>query len=237
MEKIYAKNDLELLSRIQGAIDDDMFRHNVYFVLETLLQAEVEIRETATQNSVDPDFGPLDNYNINSEGFEGFDIGSSNTPTISWKYPVMPSNDESILSNGYMELILSGLNGGDLGQFDSTQGKGYLNEAWPSRCKACRNNQLKEALRTSVLEHYHEIFERTSELYDCAMADKVQSHQFLCDDRIPESAWSSCENWDLDCYINAMMQSTDGTGICTMPDEMESDNTDTSNQSMCACDL
>ena len=126
MEKIYAKDDLELLSRIQGAIDDDMFRHNVYFVLETLRQAEVEIRETATQNSVDPDFGPLDNYIMHSCGFDGtVDSSATIGPTFCWGYPAMSGNDESILSLSYMELILTGLNGG---RFDSTLGKGYPND-------------------------------------------------------------------------------------------------------------
>lgn len=38
MNKIYAKGDLDLETRIQGALDEDMFRHNMYFVLETLFQ-------------------------------------------------------------------------------------------------------------------------------------------------------------------------------------------------------
>ena len=38
MNKIYAKGDLDLETRIQGALDEDLFRHNMYFVLETLFQ-------------------------------------------------------------------------------------------------------------------------------------------------------------------------------------------------------
>lgn len=38
MNKIYAKGDLDLETRIQGALDETLFRHNMYFVLETLFQ-------------------------------------------------------------------------------------------------------------------------------------------------------------------------------------------------------
>ena len=38
MNKIYAKGDLDLETRIQGALDENMFRHNMYFILETLFQ-------------------------------------------------------------------------------------------------------------------------------------------------------------------------------------------------------
>jgi len=34
-----------------------------------------------------------------------------------------------------------------------------------------------------VLEHYTEIFERTSELTDCAFADKFLSVRWICDER------------------------------------------------------
>ena len=118
MEKIYAKNDLELLSRIQGALDDDMFRHNVYFILEILLQAEIEIRETATQNSADPDFSPLDNYHVESWGFDSNALPIE-TATFDWRYPEMSGNGADTLSNAYMAQILTGLNGGNPAQVDS----------------------------------------------------------------------------------------------------------------------
>ena len=118
MKKIFAKGDLDLITRIQGALDEDMFRHNVYFVLETILQAENEIRESATENAIDPDFSPLDNYHL-----ESFDFNVPvETATIDWSYPEMNGNDASILSQQYMVTILTGLNGGNPTQPDATQG-------------------------------------------------------------------------------------------------------------------
>ena len=121
MKKIYAKGDFELITRIQGALDEDMFRHNVYFVLETILQAEIEIRESATQNAIDPDFSPLDNYHLESENFKTGSVPLE-TATIDWRYPEMTGNDGISLSNSYMTMILSGLNGGNPTQIDATQG-------------------------------------------------------------------------------------------------------------------
>jgi len=123
MKKIFAKDDLALITRIQGALDEDLFRHNVYFVLETILQAEIEIRESATENSVDPDFSPLDNFHLESFGFADNLV---ETATIDWSYPVMAGNDGSILSQSYMVMILAGLNGGNPTQTDASQGHCYL---------------------------------------------------------------------------------------------------------------
>ena len=123
MKKIFAKDDLALITRIQGALDEDLFRHNVYFVLETILQTEIEIRESATENSVDPDFSPLDNYHLESFGFADNLV---ETATIDWSYPVMAGNDGSILSQSYMVMILAGLNGGNPTQTDASQGHCYL---------------------------------------------------------------------------------------------------------------
>lgn len=87
------------------------------------------------------------------------------------------------------------------------------------------------------MEHYDEIFLRTSELYDCAFRDKLLSIAYECDDRIPEPAWQDCLQQQSDqCFLDVMTLSTDGTGICSSIDEMMLDNTDASNQSMCACD-
>ena len=119
MKKIFAKGDLNLITRIQGALDEDMFRHNVYFVLETILQAEKEIRESATENAIDPDFSPLDNYHLESIGFNDILV---ETATIDWSYPNMNGNHDSILSQAYMVTILFGLNGGNPTQKDATQG-------------------------------------------------------------------------------------------------------------------
>ena len=98
-------------------------------------------------------------------------------------------------------------------------------------------NKLTDTLIGNVLAHYDQIFLRTSELYDCANADKVLTIQVLCDDRIPQSVYETCllQN-DFQCYIDAMQQSTDSSGICTTSEEMMADNFDTSNTSMCACD-
>jgi len=105
-------------------------------------------------------------------------------------------------------------------------------------------NKVSDSLTGSVLAHYDEIFVRTSELYECAFADKMLIIQFLCDDRIPQSAYESCESCDVtcpqgsdQCYIDAMQQSTDGSGICSTVWEMMEDSTDSSNTSMCACDM
>ena len=123
MKKILAKDDLALITRIQGALDEDLFRHNVYFVLETILQTEIEIRESAAENSVDPDFTPLDNYHLESFGF-GENLVE--TATIDWRYPEMAGNDASVLSQSYMHMILTGLNGGTPIQPDVSQGHCYL---------------------------------------------------------------------------------------------------------------
>ena len=122
MKKIFAKDDLALITRIQGALDEDMFRHNVYFVLETILQAEIEIRESATENAIDPDFSLLDKYHLESTGFSD-SLGE--TSTIDWSYPNMNGNDASILSQAYMESILNGLNGGNSIQVDVSLGHCY----------------------------------------------------------------------------------------------------------------
>jgi len=98
------------------------------------------------------------------------------------------------------------------------------------------NNKVSDPLIANVLEHFDEIFERTSELYDCALMDQILSIQLLCDDRIPQPAVESCQQLDLQCYIDAMQQSTDGSGICSTLEEMKADSTDSSNTSMCACD-
>ena len=119
MKNVFAKGDLDLITRIQGALDEDMFRHNVYFVLETILQAENEIRESATENAIDPDFSPLDNFYLESFGFNDIPV---ETATIDWSYPIMNGNDASILSQEYMIMILSGLNGGNPSDVDATQG-------------------------------------------------------------------------------------------------------------------
>ena len=124
MKKIFAKDDLALITRIQGALDEDLFRHNVYFVLETILQTEIEIRESAAKNSVDPDFTPLDNYHLESFGFANTNLVE--TATIDWRYPEMAGNDASILSQSYMITILAGLNGGNPIQNDASQGNCYL---------------------------------------------------------------------------------------------------------------
>ena len=98
-------------------------------------------------------------------------------------------------------------------------------------------NKVSDPLITNVLAHYDQIFSRTSELYDCSNRDKVITVQYLCDDRIPQSIYEDCQSqWDENCYLAAMQQSIDQTGICTTTDEMMADNTDTSNTSMCACD-
>jgi len=119
MKKIFAKGDLDLITRIQGALDEDMFRHNVYFVLETILQTEIEIRESATEKAIDPDFSPLDNFHVESFGFN---VAPVETANIDWRYPEMNGNDVSILSPEYMQTILTGLNGGNPTQPDATQG-------------------------------------------------------------------------------------------------------------------
>ena len=87
------------------------------------------------------------------------------------------------------------------------------------------------------MEEYDEIFVRTSELYDCAFADMYVQVQYVCDDRIPQSAYEICLLQNVEqCYLDAMQQSIDGTGICTTSEETIADNTDTSITSMCACD-
>ena len=87
------------------------------------------------------------------------------------------------------------------------------------------------------MAEYTEIYERTSELYSCAFKDMFLTVQHLCDDRIPQSIYEIClQQWDDACYLDAMQQSIDQTGICFTAEEMMADNTDTSNTSMCACD-
>ena len=57
-------------------------------------------------------------------------------------------------------------------------------------------------------------------------------HLKLC--KVPEAAWSGCGS-NNQCFLDAMTQSTDGTGICTTDAEAMAD-TDGSITSACACD-
>ena len=144
MSKIYAKNDLDLETRIQGALDETQFRHNLYFILETLFQVEQEIRADAAANSIDPiDFSMLNNLHVESSGGGVL----SPTATLDWRHPQMTGNTADILSPQYMQTILSGLSGGT--PEDPIFGPAEV------------------TIITAVLEHYDEIFTRTSELSDC----------------------------------------------------------------------
>ena len=147
MTKIYAMNDLNLETRIQGALDETQFRHNLYFILETLFQVEQEIRAVYDQNTpVDQiDFSMLNDFHVESSGFS--DGSVSPTATLDWRHPEMTGNTADILSQAYMEQILNGLGGGT--------SFGLVGEA------------DIQPLKIAVLEHYDEIYTRTSELHDC----------------------------------------------------------------------
>jgi len=147
MTKIYEMNDLDLETRIQGALDETQFRHNLYFVLETLFQVEQEIRAWSEDAGVDPDFSILNNLHVESSGVTVPNGGMSSTATLDWRHPEMTGNTADILSQAYMEQILSGLGGGTP---DSP-----VFGPW------------EDIIRINVLEHYDEIFTRTSELFDC----------------------------------------------------------------------
>ena len=158
MSKIYAKNDLDLETRIQGALDETQFRHNLYFILETLFQVELEIRLN-TADGMDPDFWILNNFHVESSGVL--------LPTIDWRHPEMTGNTADILSQGYMEQILGGLDGGIV-------------------------DPNHDFIKTAVREHYDEIYLRTSELFDCINREKERVISWICDERIPEADWSIC---------------------------------------------
>ena len=147
MSKIYEKNNLDLETRIQGALDETQFRHNMYFVLETLFQVEQAIRAQAAAVGMDPDFSMLNNLHVESSGITIPDVALSSTATLDWRHPDMTGNTADILSQAYMEQILSGLGGGTP--------------------EAPISGPEEEAIKITVLEHYEEIFTRTSELSDC----------------------------------------------------------------------
>ena len=143
MSKIYGTNDLDLETRIQGALDETQFRHNLYFILETLFQVEQEIRADAAANSIDLiDFSMLNNLHVESSSGGVL----SSTATLDF-LPHMTGNTADILSPQYMQTILSGLSGGTP--------------------EAPTFGPAEETIITAVLEHYDEIFTRTSELSDC----------------------------------------------------------------------
>ena len=147
MTKIYARNDLDLETRIQGALDETQFRHNLYFVLETLFQVEQEIKaqfDEATAVVLIENL--MNNFHVESSGFSPEFISS--TATLDWRHPEMTGNTADILSQAYMEQILSGLGG-------ATPVVGLM------------AGSDEETIRNAVLEHYDEIYTRTSELFDC----------------------------------------------------------------------
>ena len=206
MSKIYAKHDLDLETRIQGALDETHFRHNLYFILETLFQVEQEIRGQAKVMAIDPDFSMLNNFHVESSGVTIPNGGAvSNTATLNWRHSEMTGNTADILSQTYMEQILNGL-GDDTAYFS------------------------KESIKFAVLEHYDEIFIRTSELSDCLNKDTERVISWICDERIPEEQWKVCAAADNDnCWL-ALMNFT-----CSIEEAM-ADNQDLSNTSACACD-
>ena len=219
MSKIYAKNDLDLETRIQGALDETQFRHNMYFILETLFQVEQEIREDAAANSIDPiDFSILNKLHVESSGVTIPDGGAvSNTATLDWRHPEMAGNTADILTQAYMEQILNGLGGGT--------------------ADAPITGGTEETIKNLVLEHYEEIFTRTSELADCLNREKERVVSWICDERVPEAEWQVCaagQDND-DCWL-ALMAGADRTPDCTTIDQAMADNEDLSDSSACACD-
>ena len=171
MSKIYAKNNLDLETRIQGAIDETQFRHNLYFILETLFQVELEIRADYAAGE-DPDFSILNKLHVESSGFTILDGVPSSTATLDWRHPAMTGNTADILSQAYMDQILSGLAGGIP--------ESPILDPWV------------DIIKTAVREHYDEIYLRTSELFDCINREKERIISWICDERIPEADWTGC---------------------------------------------
>ena len=195
MRKMYEKGDLELETRVQGALDETSFRlgfyttlekvphpltrrpfdyhtpeilhssyyktikrHNMYFILETLYTAEQEIRNLPANNGLTTDqidFSILNSFHVESSGFTPDtppDTGASNSATIDWT--VWGNSADADLTEAYMDQILTGLNGGN--PEDGAAG-----------------DQATIDLAAAVKARYQEIFDRTSELTDCANKDKA----------------------------------------------------------------
>ena len=90
------------------------------------------------------------------------DIGPSNSKTIDWT--VWGNSGDADLTEAYMTQILTGLNGG-------------------TPQNAQNGDQPSIDLAAAVQARYAEIFERTSELTDCANRDKASYlHSIGCSD-------------------------------------------------------
>lgn len=97
----------------------------------------------------------MNNFHVESSGFTPDTPpsgGISNTATIDWT--VWGNSADSDLTEAYMTQILTGLSGGD-----------------PTNAQ--NGDTDAAALAAAVQARYTEIFERTSELTDCANKDKA----------------------------------------------------------------
>ena len=144
-------------------------RHNMFFVLETLYTAELEIRnhpDNAALSTADIDFSQLNSFHVESSGFTPDtppDTGASNSATIDWTK--ISNTAENDLTEAYMDQILTGLNGGN-----------------PEDGAA--SDQATIDLAAAVKARYQEIFDRTSELTDCANRDKASFYTCQISDQI-----------------------------------------------------
>lgn len=133
-------------------------RHNIYFILETLYTVEREIRALDANTGLTTDqidFSILNSFHVESSGFTpdtAPDSGVSDSATIDWT--VWGNSGDNDLTEAYMTQILTGLNGGN-----------------PQNAQNGDADSI--ALAAAVQARYTEIFERTSELTDCANRDKV----------------------------------------------------------------
>ena len=130
----------------------------MFFVLETLYTAELEIRnhdDNTGLTTAEIDFSQLNSFHVESSGFTPDtlpDTGISNSATIDW---TKTSNTADVdLTEAYMDQILTGLNGGNPEDGAAT-------------------DQATIDLAAAVKARYQEIFDRTSELTDCANKDKA----------------------------------------------------------------
>ena len=130
----------------------------MYFILETLYTVEQEIRALPANDGLTTDqidFSILNSFHVESSGFTPDtlpDTGPSDSATIDWT--VWGNSGDADLTEAYMTQILTGLNGG-------------------TPQNAQNGDQPSIDLAAAVQARYAEIFERTSELTDCANRDKA----------------------------------------------------------------
>ena len=90
--------------------------------IEPIWKVEQEIRALPANDGLTTDqidFSVLNNFHVESSGLTP--ETPSATATLDWTLATMSANDASVLSSGYMQTILTGLNGGNPSAPDGAQ--------------------------------------------------------------------------------------------------------------------